>query len=190
MPCNTPINRVMPKRTQDEFVAYLRFGKAWEWKAFEFLKERFPTLRPPLTLEEAVSLGPNAVDERPDMEFGGYAIECKRRQFDFTGPKDFPYQTFYVDEEYKLRDKTVSKDKYYGMPMIERRSHIRPFLCYLTANRDMTHMGLVIPASKGYWTLERRRLSADGRNGDSWGCQLNKVLFMPVAEWRQILTWV
>ena len=181
-----PIYRAMTKRTPQEFAQYLAFGKAWEWRVYEFLRTRYCDLRPPKTLEQAQG----CVDEESDLALSGFPIECKRRRFDFTNAADYPYATFYIDEEYKLRDRTIPKDKYFAMPMADRRSYLKPFMFYATANRDMTHMGVVIPASKPYWTLERRTLHADQRRGDSWACQLNKVLFCAVEDWRTILTRV
>lgn len=170
-----------------QFADYLRYGKEWEWLAYHLLKDRFPDIRPPKTLEEALALGP---DDEPDMQINGMPVECKRRRFAFTGPHDFPYQHFYIDEEYKLRDPRLPKQEYYAKPEGERLSYIKPFFMYLTANADLTHMGVVIPASKPYWSLDRRQLRRDSREGSSWACRLNKVIFVEIPEWRSILTWV
>lgn len=178
-------------RTPADFERYIHYGKEWEWKCYELLRTRFPSIRPPLTAEQALSqFSRHRADPNPDLSLNGFPIECKRRKFSFTDASDYPYQSFYIDEEYKLRDKSVPAEDYFAMSMIERRQHIKPFMMYLTCNKEMTHMGVVIPASKTYWTLDRRTLWADDRKGDSWACQLNKVLFVPVAEWRTILTWV
>jgi hypothetical protein len=180
----------MPAPTTSQFADYLRFGKEWEWLCYELLKGRFPDIRPPKTLEQALALGAGAVDEEPDMQILGFPVECKRRRFHFTGKEDFPYQHFYIDEEYKLRDPRVSARDYNALPPAERLSFIKPFFCYLTANADLTHMGVVIPASKPYWTLDRRRLRRDDREGQSWACRIDKVLFCEISQWRSILTWV
>lgn len=178
-------------RSPADFERFIHFGKEWEWKAYGFLKERYPRIRPPLTAEQALAeFGRHNPDPNPDLSINGFPIECKRRKFDFTCAEDYPYESFYIDEEYKLRDKSIPAEDYFRMTVSERRQHIKPFMMYLTCNKSMTHMGVVIPASKSYWTLDRRRLSLDDRSGDSWACQLNKVLFIPVAEWRTILTWV
>jgi hypothetical protein len=184
------INMVVA-RTPADFERYIHYGKEWEWRVYELLRSRFPNIRPPLTAEQALArFSRHRADPDPDLSISGFPIECKRRKFDFTDASDYPYESFYIDEEYKLRDKSVPAEDYFAMSMIERRQHIKPFMMYLTSNRAMTHMGLVIPASKNYWTLDRKTLWADERKGDSWACQLNKVLFVPVAEWRTILTWV
>jgi hypothetical protein len=177
-------------RTEADFMEYLRYGKEWEWRVYSLLRERFPALRPPKGLQKCQEYSRQSPDPSPDMALHGLPLECKRRKFHFTDASDYPYETFYIDEEYKLRDKVIPKDDYNRLSVAEKRTWIKPFLCYLTANADMTHMGLVIPASKTYWTLDNRRLTQDDRRGSSWACQLNKVLFMPVAEWRSILTWV
>lgn len=186
----TPINSMVARTSQD-FEQYVRFGKEWEWKVYTLLKTRFPHIRPPKTAEQALATYTrHRPDPDSDLAINGFPIECKRRKFDFTNAGDYPYATFYIDEEYKLRDKSLPAESYFSMTMTERRSYVKPFMMYLTCNKDMTHMGLVIPASKNYWTLDRRTLWADDRKGDSWACQLNKVLFTPVEEWQTILTWV
>lgn len=176
-------------RTQADFERYIHYGKEWEWRAYAMLKSRFPAIRPPKTAEYALAkFGRHSPDPDADMSLFGFPIECKRRKFHFTNQTDYPYETFYIDEEYKLRDKYIPYDEYIGMPESERLSHIRPFMLYMTANASMTHMGVVIPASKPYWRLDRKQLSKDDRKGDSWACQLNKVIFTPISEWRTILT--
>lgn len=181
----------MVARTHADFEQFVRFGKEWEWKVYTLLRERYPTIRPPKTADQALATYTrHRPDPDSDMSIGGFPIECKRRKFHFTSASDYPYPSFYIDEEYKLRDKTLPRDQYFGLPMTERRKFIKPFMMYLTCNKDMTHMGMVIPASKNYWTLDRKTLWADDRKGDSWACQLNKVLFVPVDEWRTILTWI
>lgn len=185
-----PIYRAMTKRTHEDFVAYLRWGKEWEHRCFELFRTRFPDLRAPKPVEDCVHTRTGFVDEEPDLALSGFPIECKRRRFDFTGAADYPYTSFFIDEEYKMRDRRIPSERYFAMPMEERRSYLKPFMFYATANRDMTHMGVVIPASKPYWHLETRTLHSDQRQGDSWACQLNKVLWCPVDEWRSILTRV
>ena len=181
----------MVARNHKDFERYVRFGKEWEWIVYEMLRERFPSIRPPKSADQALATYTrHRPDPDSDLAINGFPIECKRRNFHFTNAADYPYQSFYIDEEYKLRDKSLPERAYFAMSMPERRSYIKPFMMYLTCNKDMTHMGVVIPASKNYWTIDRRTLWADDRKGDSWACQLNKVLFMPVAEWRTILTWV
>lgn len=178
-------------RSPEEFERFIHFGKEWEWKCYHLLKERYPNIRPPLTAEQALAKFSRYVpDPDADLSINGFPLECKRRKFDFTCAEDYPYPSFYIDEEYKLRDKAVPADRYFAMSTGEKRQHIKPFMAYLTSNRAMTHMALIIPASKTYWTLDKKRLSLDDRSGHSWACQLNKVLFMPVAEWRTILNWI
>lgn len=178
-------------RSPADFERYLHFGKEWEFKVYGLLKSRYPAIRAPLTAEQAIArFSRQRADPDPDLSINGFPIECKRRKFSFTSAADYPYQSFYIDEEYKLRDKSIPAEDYFAMGAAERLQHIKPFMMYLTCNKEMTHMGLVIPASKRYWSLDRKTLWSDERKGDSWACQLGKVLFVPVSEWRTILTWV
>jgi len=174
-------------RTDAEFERFIHYGKEWEFKVYRLLRQRFSGLRAPKPAEQVISHTP---DPDPDMALNGFPIEAKRRKFDFTNKDDYPYPTFYINEEYKMRDRSIPAHQYYNMGITERRRYTTPFLCYLTANRAMTHMGVIIPATKPYWTLEEKSLKLDDRKSFSWACQLNKVLFMPVAEWESILDWI
>jgi hypothetical protein len=171
---------------QRPFAEALARGKEWEWVVYGLLKVRYPDIRRPLTYEEAIG----RVDEEPDMAVRGLAVQCKRREFNFTCATDFPYQTVMIDEEYKLRSDYISQDEYLSMPEHERLQNLKQFMCYFIASQDMTHMAVVIPASKAYWRLRKRDLKRDARPSYSWECPKSKALFMPVEKWRMILTWV
>lgn len=182
-----PINGLMV-RSQEDFRAFVSYGKEWEWKVFRMLRQRYPDIRRPKTLEEALAIPRGQRDEESDIALLGMPIECKRRKFQFTNASDYPYQSFYIDEEYKLRDPRIPADEYAALPEADRLACIKPFCLYMTCNADMTHMGVVIPASKPYWRLDSGRLRLDDRQHHSWACALNKVIFLPVTEWRSILT--
>lgn len=171
---------------QRPFTEALARGKEWEWVVYAFLKERYPDIRRPLTYEEAIG----RVDEEPDMAVRGLPIQCKRREFNFTCQEDFPYQTVMVDEEYKLRSDYISQDEYLAMPERDRLQNLKQFLAYFVASQDMKYMAVIIPASKAYWRLRKRDLKRDARAAYSWECPKTKALFMPVENWRQILTRV
>jgi hypothetical protein len=162
----------------------LKRGKEWEWKVYSLLKDRFPDIRKPLTYEEALGY----LDKAPDMSVRGLAVQCKRRDFDFTGPHDFPFSSFYIDEEYKLQSDYIPDSVYRSMPVHEKRRNLRQFLAYFTANASMTHLGVVIPGTKEYWFTETCRLRRDDRSGTSWACPLNKVLWLKIEDFPTILT--
>lgn len=170
----------------EKFDIALRRGKEWEWAVYRFLKHRYPDIRKPLTFEEALG----RVDKEPDMSIRGLPVQCKRREFHFTDANDFPFGTILVDEEYKLRSDYLSHNEYHALSEDERKQNLRQFMAYFIANESMSHMAVVIPASKPYWSLAKFPLKRDGRDSFTWECPLHKAIFRPVSEWRTILTWV
>lgn len=116
-------------------------------------------------------------------------IACKRRNLSFTSQSDFPYPTVKVEEEYKLIPEHLTKDEYYAMPVSERLSKLRWFHSYWIGSQDMSHVCLIIPASKKYWTLETHYSRPDRREVTSWACPVEKCVFAPTSHIPQLLVW-
>lgn len=157
-------------------------GKEFEDKVYAELRRFNPGIsKPPKPEEWAEDDG----DIRADVE-----IICKRRlKLDFTCREDFPFQTVYVNEQYKMRPAHMSKDEYCSLPMEEKLRLMKWFHSCWVSSADMTHIALVLPSTKRHWGLENVWSPEDNRYALTFSCPKDKVLFGRFEDMPSLLTW-
>lgn len=178
------------RKSEGQFLKDFQKGKEWELKVAALVRQRHPNL-----IDPTRTLVMDGIEWRGKWDDGdmkvSVPIQCKRRELDFTGREDFPFGTVIVDQENKLRSEAISERDYYALGIKDRLQWIRPFYAYWIGSRDMNTVGMILPATKPYWRLERQRDSkSDGAMIWNWCCPKEKVIFRRFSDALELWRWM
>lgn len=175
-------------KSPDDYRVDSAFGGEWEAKVASLLRRCNPYLEQPKKFNAEVNgelIGfPDDGDLRASVVLG-----IKRRKISFTCREDYPFKTVFIDEEYKMIPDYMNKDSYYALSTDHKRSRLRWFHSYWIGSQDMSHVALILPATKRHWVLEPVYSKRDVRWATNWACPKEKVLFGRAEDIPSLLTW-
>ena len=91
-------------------------------------------------------------------------VEFKVRSIDFTCRDDYPFETFIIDEAYK----------------IDRKPHACPF--YVISNKAETHCGVVYGWTRPHWKITEQYDGTTHREAMFYTVAIDKVRFCKTEE--------